>query len=123
MTRKKYTSKFKTKLVLEALKERSSVSELAQKYDIAPQQIHLWKREFLSGSRSDPRGHIAMHGKPEMINTDQGSQFTCETFSEYVTSQQIRLSMDGKGRAIDNIFIESHRGACSRWTLKKYSIG
>ena len=49
---------------------------------------------------------IAMHGKPEMINTDQGSPFTCETFSEYVTSQQIRLSMDGKGRAIDNAFIE-----------------
>ena len=49
---------------------------------------------------------IAMHGKPEIINIDQGSQFTCETFSEYVTSQQIRLSMDGKGRAIDNAFIE-----------------
>lgn len=52
MTRKKYTSKFKTKVVLEALKERSSVAELAQKYDIAPQQIHLWKREFLSSAES-----------------------------------------------------------------------
>ena len=49
---------------------------------------------------------IAMHGKPEIINTDQASPFTSETFSEYVTSQQIRLSMDGKGRAIDNAFIE-----------------
>ena len=48
MTRKKYTSKFKTKVVLEALKERSSVAELAQKYELAPQQINLWKREFLS---------------------------------------------------------------------------
>ena len=48
MTRKKYTSKFKTKVVLEALKERSSVADLAQKFDIAPQQINLWKREFLS---------------------------------------------------------------------------
>ena len=48
MTRKKYTSKFKTKVVLETLKERSSVAALAQKYEIAPQQIHLWKREFLS---------------------------------------------------------------------------
>jgi transposase len=52
MTRRKYTSKFKTKVVLEALKERSSVAELAQKYDIAPQQIHLWKREFLSGAEA-----------------------------------------------------------------------
>jgi putative transposase len=49
---------------------------------------------------------IETHGKPEIVNTDQGSQFTSDTVSEYVTSQQIRLSMDGKGRAIDNAFIE-----------------
>jgi len=49
---------------------------------------------------------IAMHGKPEIINTDQGSQFTSEVFSDYVLKQEIRLSMDGKGRAIDNAFIE-----------------
>jgi len=52
MTRKKYTSKFKTKVVLDTLKERSSVTDLAQKYEIAPQQIHLWKREFLSKAES-----------------------------------------------------------------------
>ena len=49
---------------------------------------------------------IAMHGKPEIINTDQGNQFTSEVFSDYVLKQEIRLSMDGKGRAIDNAFIE-----------------
>jgi len=52
MTRKKYTSRFKTKVVLETLKERSSVAELAQKNDIAPQQINQWKREFLSKAES-----------------------------------------------------------------------
>ena len=52
MTRKKYTSKYKTKVVLEALKERSSVAELAQKYELAPQQINLWKREFLANADS-----------------------------------------------------------------------
>ena len=52
MTRKKYTSKFKTKVVLEALKERSSVAELTQKYELAPQQINLWKREFLANADS-----------------------------------------------------------------------
>lgn len=52
MTRKKYTSKFKTKVVLEALKERLSVAELAQKYELAPQQISLWKREFLANADS-----------------------------------------------------------------------
>jgi transposase len=41
MTRKKDTSKFKFKVVLEALKERESLAELAQKYKISPQQISL----------------------------------------------------------------------------------
>lgn len=49
---------------------------------------------------------IETHGKPEIINTDQGSQFTSEVFAGYVLSQGIQLSMDGKGRAIDNAFIE-----------------
>jgi asparagine synthetase B (glutamine-hydrolysing) len=48
MTQKKYTTKFKTKLVLETLKERQTTQELAQKYEITPQQINKWKREFLS---------------------------------------------------------------------------
>lgn len=52
MTRKKYTSKFKTKVVLETLKERTSITGLAQKFDIAPQQVNLWKREFLSKAES-----------------------------------------------------------------------
>ena len=47
-TRKKFTSKFKTAVVLEALKERMTVAELAQKHDIHPTQINTWKREFLN---------------------------------------------------------------------------
>jgi len=49
---------------------------------------------------------ISQHGKPEIINTDQGSQFTSEAFTQCVLSNGIRLSMDGKGRAIDNAFVE-----------------
>lgn len=49
---------------------------------------------------------IEAHGKPEIINTDQGSQFTSDIFTRAVGDKQIRLSMDGKGRAIDNAFIE-----------------
>lgn len=48
MTRRKFTSRFKTKVVLEALKERETVQSLAQKFEITPQHINLWKREFLS---------------------------------------------------------------------------
>lgn len=50
--RRKFTSKFKTKVVLEALKERSSMAELAQKYEVTPQQIKLWKKEFLNGAEN-----------------------------------------------------------------------
>jgi len=49
---------------------------------------------------------IAIYGKPEIINSDQGSQFTCALWTEYVEDAGIKISMDGKGRAIDNIFIE-----------------
>jgi len=52
MSRRKYTSKFKTKVVLEALKEKSSLADLAQKHELHPQQISTWKREFLNGAES-----------------------------------------------------------------------
>lgn len=47
MTRRKFTSKFKTTVVLEALKERVTLSELAQKHQLSVQQISNWKKEFL----------------------------------------------------------------------------
>lgn len=49
---------------------------------------------------------ISTHGKPEIVNSDQGSQFTCELWTSYLEEQGIKISMDGKGRALDNIFIE-----------------
>lgn len=49
---------------------------------------------------------IEMHGKPEIINSDQGSQFTSLEYIELLSGKEIKISMDGKGLAIDNIFIE-----------------
>ena len=49
---------------------------------------------------------ISKYGKPELFNTDQGSQFTTELFVGVLLSNGIQPSMDGKGRAIDNIFVE-----------------
>jgi len=49
---------------------------------------------------------IQKHGEPEIFNTDQGSQFTSEVFIDVLKSNEIRISMDGKGRALDDIFIE-----------------
>ena len=45
-------------------------------------------------------------GAPEIFNTDQGSQFTSEAFTGVLSAQGIRVSMDGKGRWMDNVFIE-----------------
>jgi putative transposase len=49
---------------------------------------------------------IKKHGTPEIFNTDQGSQFTSDIFINTLKDNAIKISMDGKGRAIDNIFIE-----------------
>jgi putative transposase len=45
-------------------------------------------------------------GKPQIFNTDQGSQFTSDDFTDILKAAGIEISMDGKGRAFDNIFIE-----------------
>lgn len=58
-----------------------------------------WCKEVVAGA-------IEAYGKPKILNTDQGAQFTSNIFSEYILDQGIKLSMDGKGRATDNAFIE-----------------
>jgi putative transposase len=49
---------------------------------------------------------IQRYGKPEIFNTDQGSQFTSQEFVGFIQGHDIRLSMDGKGRWVDNVFVE-----------------
>jgi putative transposase len=60
---------------------------------------------------------VAKQGKPEIINSDQGSQYTSEKWVETAADLDIRISMNGKGKAADNTFIE-------RWfrTLKQKHI-
>lgn len=57
---------------------------------------------------------IAKYGVPEIFNTDQGSQFTSDEFTRILKNHGIKISMDGKGRALDNIFIERY------WKSYKY---
>jgi len=45
-------------------------------------------------------------GAPQIFNTDQGSQFTCEAFTDVLKAHGIAISMDGKGRWVDNVFVE-----------------
>jgi len=49
---------------------------------------------------------ISKYGRPEIFNTDQGSQFTSGAFTEILDTHGISISMDGRGRWIDNVFIE-----------------
>jgi putative transposase len=61
--------------------------------------------------------HALTKGTPEIFNTDQGSQFTSEDFTEVLLDKNIAISMDGRGRALDNVFIER-----LWWTVKYEDI-
>jgi putative transposase len=60
---------------------------------------------------------IACYGKPEIFNTDQGSQFTSMAFTNILKSHDIKISMDGRGRCMDNIFVER-----LWWTVKYHYL-
>jgi putative transposase len=49
---------------------------------------------------------LARFGQPEIFNTDQGAQFTAEDFTRVLLDRGINVSMDGKGRCTDNVFVE-----------------
>ena len=56
-------------------------------------------------------------GRPEIFNTDQGSQFTSSVFTDVLLDKNIAISMDGRGRALDNVFIER-----LWWTVKYENV-
>ncbi len=60
---------------------------------------------------------IACYGRPEIFNTDQGSQFTSLAFTNVLKTNGIKISMDGRGRCMDNIFIER-----LWWTVKYHYL-
>ena len=66
MARRKLTAKFKAKVVLEALKERMTNQELANKFKIHPQQISTWKTEFLSSAEE-----VFAKGKSKNLKSEQ----------------------------------------------------
>ncbi len=68
-------------------------------WDVANNMDADWVLETLQAA-------LIRHGKPQIINSDQGSQFTCNKWVAYLKEEQILISMDGKGRAIDNVYIE-----------------
>jgi putative transposase len=78
--------------------------------------IDVFSRRILSWSVSNTmtkelcagllKEAIGKYGKTDIVNTDQGSQYTSNIFINVLKSNSIKISMDGKGRALDNIYIE-----------------
>jgi putative transposase len=68
-------------------------------WGISNSQSSKWCKQVLEDA-------IDKHGKPEIINSDQGTQYSCALWIQYLESQGIQISMDAKGRALDNIWIE-----------------
>lgn len=77
--------------------------------DLATRRVLAWRlsntmsTEFCIGALKEA---IARHGAPRIFNTDQGSQFTSGEFTGVLKEHSIQISMDGKGRWIDNVFVE-----------------
>jgi putative transposase len=82
---------------------------LAAVLDWATRRVLSWRLSitmeaaFCVGTLEDA---LARHGKPEIFNTDQGSQFTGAAFTDVLTDNSIAISMDGKGAWRDNVFVE-----------------
>jgi putative transposase len=78
--------------------------------------LDLYSRKILTWRLSNTLGaafcvqaleeSIERYGVPAIFNTDQGCQFTSEAFLDVLRSHRVRISMDGKGRALDNVYVE-----------------
>lgn len=80
----------------------AAVMDWHSRYVIAWRLSNTLTTDFCVECLSD----ALQYGKPEIFNTDQGCQFTSEEFTQTLLNKEIRISMDGRGRALDNIFVE-----------------
>jgi putative transposase len=68
-------------------------------WSISNSMTTKWVNELLNDT-------VHKHGAPEIHNSDQGSQYTSEEYIQALKGHNIQISMDGKGRALDNVYIE-----------------
>jgi putative transposase len=80
-----------------------AIIDLYSRYVVGWSVSNTMTAEWCSGVLEEA---MSRYGKPEIINGDQGSQFTSDCYIELLKTRGIEISMDGKGRAMDNIFIE-----------------
>jgi putative transposase len=81
----------------------SAIIDLHTRYVVGWGVSNSMTAEWVTGIVSES---IKIHGRPEILNSDQGSQFTSDVYISLLKKEGIQISMDGKGRAVDNIFIE-----------------
>src|SRR5215212_6885030 len=127
--RRNHTPAFKAKVALAAVKGDRTIAQLAEHFDVHPNQITAWKAQleggasgvFGSGNMAPSAPAIdvkSLHAtRPwrmlsrvaagrTIFNTDQGSQFTGAAFTGVLADNGIAISMDGKGAWRDNAFVE-----------------
>jgi putative transposase len=80
-----------------------AIMDWASRKVLAWQLSNTMDAEFCVAALRDA---LARFGKPEIFNTDQGSQFTSSDFTGVLRDAEVRISMDGRGRWMDNVFIE-----------------
>ena len=80
-----------------------AVMDWASRYVLAWRLSNTLDASFCTDTLDEALGR---YGRPEIFNTDQGSQFTSFAFTGRLQAAGIRISMDGRGRCMDNIFIE-----------------
>lgn len=91
------------------IKHKSSNMYLSEIIDVYSRKILSWKLSNtmdISICTDILQEALMNYGTPEIFNTDQGSQYTSNIFTDILIGKGIRVSMDSKGRALDNIYIE-----------------
>lgn len=94
--RRNFTDQFKAKLTLEALRGNKSIQKIVAKHQLHPIQVSTWKHLAVEG--------MSKYGPPEIMNTNQDRPFTGTNEITPLTEANIRVSMDGRRRYLDNIF-------------------
>jgi putative transposase len=80
-----------------------AILDVASRTGLAFRLCNTLTSDFCVAAPEDALAHV---GPPEIFNTDQGAQFTSEAWLDVLEGASIHISMDGKGRWVDNVFVE-----------------